>query len=109
LFFSLEKKEMKLREKDLERLSRSDLIKIILEQGERIETLELKIAKLEKNSRNSSKPPGSDGEGKKRLKTSRSYREKKLREKKGWRLRKTRIQVENPDEIIEQVPEKCEE
>ena len=62
-------------------LSKKELIGIIMEQTKQIEFLIAEVAelraRLKMNSNNSSKPPSSDGYGKK--KTDRSLREKGMK------------------------------
>jgi transposase len=91
----------------LEHLSKEDLIAIILKQSAELEKLKEKVASLEKNSRNSSKPPSSDT--RKPLKVSKTSRRKQKRQQKKEHQRTTRRQVGNPDKIIKHEPEDCEE
>lgn len=93
---------MKFDKKTLKGFSKNELIEIILEQQKSIEKLEERIARLEKNSKTSSKPPSSD--------TDTPRRNQSLRKKSGRRPGgqqghpgKTR-EHENPDETIQCEP-----
>jgi transposase len=97
---------MQITREELEHLSKEELIAIILKLSGELEELKEKVASLEKNSRNSSKPPSSDL--RKPLKESKTSRRKQKRAQKKAHQRTTRRQVENPDEIIKHEPEECE-
>jgi len=109
---------------DLRKLSRSQLVDIIVEQSagldllvkqlqqqqDRITELELLVAKLTKDSSNSSKPPSTDLTGnlssnRKHL-NSRKASGRKSGGQPGHRG-STREMVTNPDTIIAHVPEHC--
>ena len=79
-----------IHKKELKQLSKHQLIEIILELGGR-------VARLEKNSKTSSKPPSSDINFPKR---NQSLRSKSGRNPGGQsgHVGKTREQVENPDD-----------
>ena len=94
----------------MENLTREELIAIILEQGKIIAKLTERIKELEEqlnqNSRNSSKPPSTDGPGKPPVK---SLRERSGRGPGGQRGHKghgMKIDRE-PDEVIKIVPSVC--
>lgn len=97
---------MKIIREELEHLSKEALIEIILKLSGDFEELQEKVASLEKNSRNSSKPPSSDIRTP--LKTSKTSRRKQRRQQKKDHQRTTREQVENPDKIIKHNPDSCE-
>lgn len=107
---------MKLSKKDLKKQSKSQIIEdnIFLQKQnqeliKRIISLEEKIARLEKTSQNSSKPPSQDQNNPKRNQSLRNKTGQKPGGIKGHRGR-TREQVSNPDKIIECMPEdNCEE
>jgi len=87
-------------------MARSDpeaMADLVLELRETLETLEAKIASLEMNSRNSSKPPSSD-KGNFTGAPKKKARRRKSRRKPGGRKGHkghTLEQVENPDKIVE--------
>jgi len=63
--------------KELKRLSKNDLIRLVLDLVKRVEALEAEVARLRKNSSTSSKPPSSD--------ITRPPRDKSRGEKEGKR------------------------
>ena len=94
------------------------------EYRSKIAVLEQRISDLERsqklNSQNSSKPPSSDGlsketvEKKKEMKEKNQKRKNSLREKSGRKpggqpghAGKTLEQVDNPDQIVEHIPNQC--
>lgn len=106
-------------------MSKTKLAKLVIEQSERISiqserisTLELMVAKLAKNSTNSSKPPSSDMPGsgntnkpggdthKNHGRNSRSTSDRKPGGQLGH-LGSTRELVDNPDTVITCAPEAC--
>ena len=97
----------KLTKKDLKKLSKNELIQIILYQNERLIQLEERIAKLEKNSSNSSKPPSSDIDKPKKNQSLRKKTGRKPGGQKGH-AGKTREQVKSPDEFSLCTPKECE-
>jgi len=92
----------------LEELDRAGLIDLIIELRELVEKLREEIQslrnQLNKNSRNSSKPPSSDG-----FKKPKSLREKGKRANGGQlgHTGKTLYKVENPDVILPHLPQAC--
>ena len=84
---------------ELRKLDKEQLIDIIL-------SLEIRIAALEKNSRNSSKPPSSDFHPPKRNQSLRTSSGRKSGGQNGH-AGTTRSQVENPDMVIVNRPEAC--
>jgi len=92
----------------LEELDRAGLIDLIIELRELVEKLREEIQslrdQLNKNSRNSSKPPSSDG-----FKKPKSLREKGKRANGGQlgHAGKTLYKVENPDVILPHLPQAC--
>lgn len=97
----------KLTAQELQKLSKSDLIAIILKQQEIIENLEYRISCLEKNSSNSSKPPSTDM--KKVVRRTRSLRQRTGRKSGGQPGHKgvTRKQVKHPDKVVVLHPNSC--
>lgn len=84
---------------ELRKLDKEQLIDIIL-------SLEIRIAALEKNSRNSSKPPSSDFHPPKRNQSLRTSSGRSRGGQNGH-TGTTRSQVENPDMVIVNRPEAC--
>ena len=97
----------KLREKDLKGFSKKKLVQVVLEQNKALIELSNRIASLEKNSSNSSKPPSSDTSKPKRNQSLREKSDRKPGGQKGH-VGKTREQVENPDDIVLCVSTECE-
>jgi transposase len=93
---------------DLEQLTKTELITIILQQQEMIVDFAHRLSCLEKDSSNSSKSPSSDV--KKVIRRTNSLRKKSGKKSGGQEGHKgaTRKQAENPDEIITLKPEICE-
>jgi transposase len=89
----------------LEKLTKTQLVEIIIEQTHIITKLESRFTILEKNSSNSSKPPSTDFQGK-RIKSLRQKTGKKSGGQKGHKGI-ARMQVEDPDTIITLRPENC--
>ena len=100
----------------------------IAEYKSNVAVLEQRISDLERssklNSRNSSKPPSSDGLSKETVEKKKNEKEKKEKEKRTKSSRKksdrksggqaghkgtTLNQVENPDQIVEHTPDQCQE
>jgi len=99
--------------RELEQLSKPQLIDIILalQQSvltlqEQVKTLETKIQQLEKNSSNSSKPPSSDQN---KIQKNQSLRKKSGKKSGGQKghTGSTRLQDKKPDEIVTCRPETC--
>ncbi len=96
----------------LEQLEKADLIDLILQQADRIEELSAQVQHLEdqlaRNSRNSSKPPSSDG-----LKTPRRTSRRKKGERKAGGQKghpgNTLERVTNPDHVQEHQVHQCEQ
>lgn len=97
----------KLYKKDLKAMSKNNLILLLIKQNQTMFELSEKIAKLEKDSSNSSKPPSSDKETPKRNQSLRKKSGKKQGGQKGH-IGKTREQIENPDTVISCAPHSCE-
>ena len=111
---NLIKNDHDVRVTELEKLSKSDLIKIIVYQTHtivklenQIKLLQQEINSLKRDSSNSSKPPSSDinNIGLK----NKSLREKSNRKSGGQKghLGNTRKQVDNPDKIVDCRPDNC--
>jgi len=103
---------MHFTKKELKQLSKNELIEIILWQQEQINALERRIALLEKNSSNSSKPPSNDinKPSSTKKKTIRSLRQTNNRKPGGQKGHKgiTRDWAK-PDKIEECRPTICAE
>jgi transposase len=89
----------------LQNLTKQELIAHIIQQAETIQKLASRIAALEKDSTNSSKPPGTDFH---------AHRTKSLRQKSGKPTGGqhghngiARMQVQNPDTVIACRPDHC--
>ncbi len=97
----------KLTREDLKKLSETEKEELILFLIEKTEQLEHRIAQLEKNSSNSSKPPSSDFNKPQR---NQSQREKSDRKSGGQNGHEgiTRNQINNPDKVIQFFPATCE-
>jgi transposase len=90
-------------------LSKPELVKLVLELSERVSTLELLIAKLTKDSSNSSKPPSSDFHppgSHTHHRNSRNASGKKPGGQPGH-IGTTRGNVDTPDEIVSLTPDTC--
>jgi hypothetical protein len=103
----------------MEKLSREELIAIILEQNKVIAELTAKVAKLtareaelelqlKQNSTNSSKPPSSDGLAKPAVKSLRVKSGKKPGGQKGHKGHGLKVE-QKPDEVIAVEPVECPE
>lgn len=101
------KKITKLTREDLKKLSEIEKEELILFLFEKVEQLEHRIAQLEKNSSNSSKPPSSDINKPNR---NQSQREKTGKKPGGQTGHPgfTRNLVDNPDKVIKLFPDTCE-
>lgn len=97
----------KLTREDLLKLSKEQLVDIILLLIKKVEVLEQKVNHLSKNSSNSSKPPSSDINKPKR---NQSQREKSDRKSGGQNGHEgiTRNQINNPDKVVQLFPDTCE-
>ena len=97
----------KLTREDLLKLSKEQLVDIILLLIKKVDELEQKVNLLSKNSSNSSKPPSSDINKPNR---NQSQREKSGKKPGGQNGHEgiTRNQVKNPNEIIKLFPSSCE-
>ena len=97
----------KLTREDLLKLSKEQLVDIILLLIKKVDGLEQKVNLLSKNSSNSSKPPSSDINKPQR---NQSQREKSDRKSGGQNGHEgiTRNQIDNPDKTIKIFPEVCE-
>jgi hypothetical protein len=98
---------MKLTTEALQKLTKDELISLVLQLASRLEALEQKMAALAKDSHNSSKPPSSDM-------TPPPKRNQSLREKSGRKpggqkghVGHTRPLVENPDAVERYEPAHC--
>ena len=106
---------MRLTKKELKRLSKSQLIEIILklhdqqdQYEKQLAVLNERIARLERTSQTSSKPPSTDNSNPKRNQSLRVKTGRKPGGQKGH-VGRTRQQVETPDEIKACLPEShCE-
>lgn len=77
--------------------------KVVSQQGEKIKELE---ARVNKNSRNSSKPPSSDGYSKKPT-TTKAKKDKKKNGGQSGHKGNTLKMVDHPDKVIELKPQLC--
>ena len=92
----------KFTKKELKGFSQNQLIEIILKFQDGMEQLKISIAKSQKDSSNSSKPPSTDV-NKKRIFSLREKSENPVGGQKGHKG-KTKRQVDNPDEIVQHLP-----
>lgn len=97
----------KLTRDDLKKLSETEKEDLILFLFEKVEQLEHRIAQLEKNSSNSSKPPSSDFNKPQRNQSQRGKSDKKTGGQNGHEGI-TRNQINNPDKVIQFFPGTCE-
>jgi len=96
----------KLTREELKRLSETEKEELILFLIEKTEQLEHRIAQLEKNSSNSSKPPSSDINKPQRNQSQRGKSDKKTGGQNGHEGI-TRNQINNPDKVIQFFPDTC--
>lgn len=96
----------KITKSDLQKCSKDELIDLILLLIKKVENLEYKLSLRDKDSNNSSKPPSGDNKPNKDL----NLREKSGKPSGGQKGHPgfTRKLVDNPDKIIQHVPETCE-
>jgi transposase len=93
-------------QQQLEKLTKTELVQIIIEQAETIMELESRLTALEKDSSNSSKPPSTDFH----TKRTKSLRQKSRNKSGAQQGHKgiARMQVKEPDTIISLRPNNCE-
>lgn len=100
----------KIQIEDLKQLSKTKLAKMVIELSERISTLELLVAKLSKDSSNSSKPSSTDFHGSSgnssHHRNSRNHSGKKTGGQPGHDGT-TRKNVDKPDETVVCAPRFC--
>lgn len=96
----------KITKSDLQKCSKDELIDLILLLIKKVENLEYKLSLRDKDSNNSSRPPSSDNKPNKDL----NLREKSGKPSGGQKGHPgfTRDLVNNPDKIIQHMPETCE-